>query len=186
MFAGRDSSETTCVLVELELGRVLDRDDALVVGDEAESTFRSVVLPTPVPPEIEDVQLAAHAAVAGTSTSSRRQRAELRRGRRGRQRVGGELADGQRPARSSASGGMIALTRRAVGQAGVDHRRRLRRRGDRRRRRSARSRASGGRRRRSARRSRRARPRALDVDLVGTVHHHLGDRGSRRNGSIGP
>jgi hypothetical protein len=39
------------VLVELELLGVLDGDDALVGGDEDDSTLRVVVLPVPVPPE---------------------------------------------------------------------------------------------------------------------------------------
>ena len=41
------------VLVELELGGVLDRDDPVGVrGSTAESAFSSVVLPVPVPPEM--------------------------------------------------------------------------------------------------------------------------------------
>ena len=39
-------------LLELQLGRVLDRDDPVRLGIAAESAFRSVVLPEPVPPEI--------------------------------------------------------------------------------------------------------------------------------------
>jgi hypothetical protein len=40
-------------LAQLQLGGVLDGDDALVVpGMNEESTFSSVVLPEPVPPEM--------------------------------------------------------------------------------------------------------------------------------------
>ena len=38
------------LLVQLQLGRVLDCDDALALGDEAESTLSSVVFPAPASP----------------------------------------------------------------------------------------------------------------------------------------
>jgi hypothetical protein len=38
--------------VELQLGRVFDRDDALALEIKLDSTFSSVVLPAPVPPLI--------------------------------------------------------------------------------------------------------------------------------------
>ena len=40
------------LLLELELGGVLDRDDPLVARDEGETAFSVVVLPVPVPPEM--------------------------------------------------------------------------------------------------------------------------------------
>ena len=50
---GRASSRTTCSLLELELGRVLDGDDALVVAeDKLDRMLSSVVLPVEVPPEM--------------------------------------------------------------------------------------------------------------------------------------
>ena len=70
-FAGRVSSVTTCGWLQLQLGGVLDRDDALVLGDEAaESMLSSVVLPQPVPPRDHDVQLAAHARARNATMSS--------------------------------------------------------------------------------------------------------------------
>ena len=40
------------ILLQLQFGRVFDRDDTVFVGDEADSVFSSVVLPEPVPPEM--------------------------------------------------------------------------------------------------------------------------------------
>ena len=110
------------LLRELQLGRVLDRDDALAVRDEADSTFSVVVLPEPVPPEIRMFSLprtqargtrpAFGVSVPNAIRSSHREGVA----RNFRIVSVGPL---------TASGGMIALTRRAVGQARVDHRRGL-------------------------------------------------------------
>ena len=46
------------LLVELELGRLLDRDEPIVLRDGADMMLRSVVLPVPVPPEISTLRRA--------------------------------------------------------------------------------------------------------------------------------
>ena len=60
-FGGRDSSEHDVPLEQPKLGRVLDGDDPLVAGMYAETAFRSVVFPVPVPPEISMFSLPANA-----------------------------------------------------------------------------------------------------------------------------
>ena len=47
------------LLAELELGGVLDRDDALVLGMNDERTLRVVVLPEPVPPDTNRLRRAS-------------------------------------------------------------------------------------------------------------------------------
>ena len=109
-------------LLELELGRVLDRHDALVAGTKPESALSSVVLPEPVPPEIRMLTLPRTQAARNVAGGGR-QRAE--RGQVGqRVRVARELPDRQRRAaqRERRDDRVDAA---AVGQARVDHRRAL-------------------------------------------------------------
>lgn len=63
------------MLVEPELGAVFDRDDALLVGDEARKRVERVVLPPPVPPETAmflraRMAQASSCAISGVSASS--------------------------------------------------------------------------------------------------------------------
>ena len=58
------------LLVQLQFGRVLDGDDALAIRNERDSTFRSVVLPAPVPPVMSDVEPRLHRAAPGTPASA--------------------------------------------------------------------------------------------------------------------
>ena len=109
------------VLLQLQFGRVLDRDDAVVVRDEARQ-------------RVEQRRLAASRCRREMMMFSRAlMRAFQQHRHLGRerlvveqvfqlQRVGAEAANATPTAPSRASGGMMALTRRAVGQAGVDHR----------------------------------------------------------------
>ena len=108
------------LLVQLELGGVLDGDDPLVVGDEAGQDVEQGRLARAGAAGDDDVEPAAHARLRGRRAPAGRERAE------GdqvpvRERVGGELADGEHAA--------VEGDRRddrvdagAVGQAGVDHR----------------------------------------------------------------
>ena len=57
----RPSLERDHVLLELELGGVLDRDDPLIARDEGQTAFSVVVLPVPVPPEMRTLRLPADA-----------------------------------------------------------------------------------------------------------------------------
>ena len=54
-------------LLQLQLGRVLDRDDALARVDQLRHRVSSVVLPEPVPPEIR--MLSRHAAAISSESS---------------------------------------------------------------------------------------------------------------------
>ena len=70
MFAGRDSSRDDVLLVELELGRVLDRDDPLVVGDEAREHVQQRRLAGAGAAGDQDVELCRARSGRGTSSSS--------------------------------------------------------------------------------------------------------------------
>ena len=73
MFAGRVSSVITCSCAQLELGRVLDGDDALAVGDRRRQHVQRRRLAGAGAAGDEDVQLAAHAGLeelARTSASA--------------------------------------------------------------------------------------------------------------------
>ena len=108
------------LLVQLQFGRVFDRHDALALGDEADSTFSSVVLPAPVPPLIRQFSLARtqcdrNSSIGAVSARRRDQVVRL-------EPLGRKPADRQqRPVdRQRRNDGVDA---RAVGQARVDHRR---------------------------------------------------------------
>ena len=107
------------LLAELELGGVLDRDDALVVGDERREHVERRRLAGAGAARDEDVE-------AGLDAGLQEVEHLRRRGAEAdevvdRERRGGELADGEhRPdQRERRDDGVDA---RAVGQAGVDHR----------------------------------------------------------------
>ena len=106
------------VLLELELGRVLDGDDALVGGDEGGQHVQRGGLAGAGTAGDDDVEPPAHAGVEEVGRAVA-QRAELDQVV-DRQRVGGELSDGQRAAvdRQRRHDGVHAA---AVGEAGVDH-----------------------------------------------------------------
>ena len=93
-----------------------------VSGMNDDSALSIVVLPVPVPPEIRQFSFAfTHAARNASISGVALLMATMsltRRGEPPKRRI-----DSTGP--SIASGGMMALTRGAVGQAGVDHRRRL-------------------------------------------------------------
>ena len=110
-------------LLQLQLGRVLDRDDALVVGDER-ATARSsvVVLPAPVPPETMMLMrprtqasrnLAVDELIVPNSTRSSAWYGSAENFR---------IVSG---GPSIASGGIDRVDTRAVGQTGVHVRARL-------------------------------------------------------------
>ena len=120
MLAGRDSMPQDVLLVQLELGGVLDRHDALVApGGSDDMTLRVVVLPEPVPPRDDDVAPAAHAGLEEVAhrRGERPEGDEVLVG----ERVRGELADREDGAveRDRRDDGVDA---RAVGQARVDER----------------------------------------------------------------
>ena len=101
-------------LLELELGGILDRDDrARPPGSNAESAFRSVVLPVPVPPEMSTLSLpSTHASrkLAAFSVSEPNSiRSSIVYGSRENLRI-------VRVGPLSESGGMIALTRLPSGR----------------------------------------------------------------------
>ena len=110
------------LLAELELGGILDGDDALVIGDERREDVEHRRLAGAGAAGDEDVEAGLHARLE-----------ELEHLRRGgaeadqvvdRVRRGGELSDGDDRAdeRQRRDDGVHA---RAIGQAGVDHRARL-------------------------------------------------------------
>ena len=110
------------ILLELELGRVLDRDDALVVGHERRQGVERRRLSGAGAAGDEDVQLALHAG-GEELRGLGRERAELDQVVH-RVRVARELPDRQRRAleRERRDDRVDAA---AVGQARVDHRRGL-------------------------------------------------------------
>jgi hypothetical protein len=103
-------------LLELELGRVLDRDDALVAGDEPDSAFSVVVLPAPVPPETRMfMRPSTHARGRNAAGGPGPEGDEVRH----RVRVRGELPDREhRPVDRDRRDDRVDAG--AVGQAGVD------------------------------------------------------------------
>ena len=123
MLAGRVSSRTTCgwrSWSSAESSMVTIRS---VGGMNDERMLSSVVLPAPVPPEMMHVEPRLHDAL---------QQLEHRLGQRSRSAAGPRPTSASRRnfrmetwGPSSASGLMIALTRRAVRQPGVHHRRRV-------------------------------------------------------------
>ena len=124
MFGGRLSSRIDVALLEPQLGRVLDRDDALVVGDERRQHVEQRRLAGAGAAADEDVEPAAHAGVEelgdlGASACRIATRSSTRR-----TRCGANLRMVS-AGPSTASGGMIGVHAGAVGEAGVDHRRRL-------------------------------------------------------------
>ena len=123
MLAGRVSSRTTCALLQPKLGGVLDGDDALVVGDERRERVQQRRLAGAGAAADEDVEPRLHAR--GQEVQHLRRRATRWRTRSsGLERLGAEAADGEHRAveRERRDDGVDA---RAVGQARVDHRRRL-------------------------------------------------------------
>ena len=120
-WAGRASSETTCGCCSRSSAASSTVTMRSSAGMTADSAFSSVVLPVPVPPEMRMLsfprtQCAQEVGRLLARACPSRQLVERERRCR---RTCGSSATG----RASASGGMIALTRLAVGQAGVDHRR---------------------------------------------------------------
>ncbi len=108
------------LLVELQLGCVLDRQDPLAVGDETRHHVQERRLADARAARDQDVELPAHAALEHLD-ELRRQRAQVDEIAPG-QRVGRELADGQdRPLQRERRHDHVDA--RAVGQAGIHHRR---------------------------------------------------------------
>ena len=108
MLAGRVSSRTTCSCWSCNSAESSMVTIRSLFGMKFESTFRSVVLPAPVPP---DTRMLSRAWTAARSTSARvggtvpySIRSAMRRGSAAKRRM-----DSTGPSR--ASGGMIALTR---------------------------------------------------------------------------
>ena len=117
---GRSRLETQhVVLLELELGRVLDGDDALVVGDEGGHHVEQGRLARAGTTGDDDVAATTDAG-AQEVTDLRRERAE-RNEVLVRERVGGELADGEQGA-VERDGRDDRVDTRAVGQPGVHER----------------------------------------------------------------
>ena len=103
MLAGRDSRRDDVFLAELQLGGVLDGDDPLVVGMNAERTLSSVVLPEPVPPETTmlsraSTQASRKSTISGGDGAEADQVVD-------RQRLLGEFADGERSGRRARAAG---------------------------------------------------------------------------------
>ena len=102
------------LLAELEFGRVLDRDDPLVAREmKQDSTLSSVVLPAPVPPLIRQfswrsTQCDRNSSIGCVSALSVTRSSAFRRSA-GKRRI-----DSSGP--STASGGMMALTREPSGR----------------------------------------------------------------------
>ena len=107
------------LLLELELGGVLDGDDPLVGGDERRQHVERGRLAGAGAAGDDDVEPAAHAGVEELGGAPG-QRAEVDQVLH-RERVGGELADGQRRAVDGQRRD-DRVDAAAVGQAGVDHR----------------------------------------------------------------
>ena len=103
MFDGRDSSRTTwsCWSWSSAASSMVTMRSSVGMNDD--STLRVVVLPAPVPPETTTLSRPRTQA-SRKSAVARRQRAELDQVV-DRQRVGGELADGQRASRRSPAAG---------------------------------------------------------------------------------
>ena len=122
-FIGRVSMRTTWTLVEHELRRVLDRDDAFGGGDAPRPSRTSRVdLPAPVPPEIR-MFLRCWTASRRKSAICEREHPEAQHVRRA-QAVPAEAPDGDgRPV--DRRGRDRRVDAAPVAQAQVDHRRRL-------------------------------------------------------------
>ena len=123
MFGGRALEPHDVVLAELQLDRVLDGDDPLVVGDERRQHVEHRGLAGAGAAGDEDVELARHAGLTAGRPCSGVSVPNLMRSATW-YGLGGELADGEHRAvdRQRRDDGVDAG---AVGEAGVDHRRRL-------------------------------------------------------------
>ena len=121
MLAGRVSSRTTWPWLELELGRVLDGDDALrLSGMKLDITLSRVVLPAPVPPEMSTLSRALHDGRRAAPPMSSVRRTVLPPGPWACRRVGAEAADRDRGA-VERQGRHDGVDTGAVRQAGVHH-----------------------------------------------------------------
>ena len=123
MFGGRVSSRTTCRCCSSSSAASSIVTMRSVSEMKPDRTLSSVVLPAPVPPETMMFSRQATAALRKSSigcVSESRVDQVLRR-RAGRSEIAGSTATGP----SSASGGMMALTREPSAQPRVDHRARF-------------------------------------------------------------
>ena len=110
------------LLAQLQLGRVLDRDDALVVGDERRQDVEQRRLAGAGAAGDDDVQARLDARAQEVDHLGRRgPEADqvVRRHRRGRELADGDHGPDERDGRDD------DVDARAVDEAGVDHRRRL-------------------------------------------------------------
>jgi hypothetical protein len=109
------------LLLDLQLGGVFDGDDALAAEMNPESTFSSVVLPEPVPPETTMFSRAAPRCAGSPASAAS---APMAQQVLGAERRGAEAADGeQRPIHRQRRNDDVDA--RAVQQARIHHRRRL-------------------------------------------------------------